>query len=181
MIMASNYGYPFYLRAEPTGFRTPSPLSIEFEFMEIIYHFAASLQFNRILEIGTADGHSTWWFGILGCEVTTVDPACNQKSVPPEVKELTSITFEPMTSDEFFLSRNNGKKWDLILVDGDHEYEQAKRDIQNSLEVLAPGGMIFVHDTVCFRNSVERAVLDFWEVGPWVHLPLGKGLSYVRP
>jgi hypothetical protein len=49
-----------------------------------------------------------------------------------------------MTSDDFF--RENTKKYDLIFVDGLHLYEQAYRDIINSLNSLNDKGVIIVHD-----------------------------------
>jgi predicted O-methyltransferase YrrM len=36
--------------------------------------------------------------------------------------------------------------FDLILVDGDHSYEGCKFDLQHSLRLLRPGGIIAVHD-----------------------------------
>ena len=49
-----------------------------------------------------------------------------------------------MTSDEFF--SQNVETFDVVFVDGLHEYDQVRRDVQNSLEVLNPGGVIVMHD-----------------------------------
>lgn len=52
-------------------------------------------------------------------------------------------------SDDFFANFNsliNGKYADLILIDGDHSYDQCRKDIVNSMEFVAPGGYIVVHD-----------------------------------
>lgn len=48
------------------------------------------------------------------------------------------------TSDKFFAS--NTQKFDLVFIDGLHEYAQVKRDIENALNALRPGGAILVHD-----------------------------------
>lgn len=48
-----------------------------------------------------------------------------------------------MTSDEFF--KMNSLKWDIVFVDGLHTYEQAKRDVENSLRVLTDNGTIVMH------------------------------------
>ena len=36
--------------------------------------------------------------------------------------------------------------YDVIFVDGLHTYEQAYRDIKNSIDYLCPGGFIVIHD-----------------------------------
>ena len=45
-----------------------------------------------------------------------------------------------MTSDEFF--DQNEKFFDLIFIDGLHEYNQCKKDLINSVNFLNPGGII---------------------------------------
>ncbi|MDA8569725.1 class I SAM-dependent methyltransferase [Candidatus Pelagibacter bacterium] len=49
-----------------------------------------------------------------------------------------------MTSDDFF--KTNQKMFDLIFIDGLHEYSQVLRDIKNSVNVLNKDGIILVHD-----------------------------------
>lgn len=51
-------------------------------------------------------------------------------------------------SDEVFASAEFQKEklFDLIFVDGGHEYTQVSRDIKNSLKFLTPDGLILVHD-----------------------------------
>jgi len=53
---------------------------------------------------------------------------------------------QKMTSDEFFKLSN--VKYDLIFIDGDHTYEQAKQDLLNSLNHLTRGGLIVMHDAM---------------------------------
>lgn len=48
------------------------------------------------------------------------------------------------TSDAFFA--DNTETFDLVFIDGLHEYEQVKRDIYNSLEALTANGAILLHD-----------------------------------
>lgn len=53
------------------------------------------------------------------------------------------------TSDEFFaLPAELVGEWDLIFIDGDHSRTQVLRDVYNSLDVLAEGGLIAMHDTL---------------------------------
>lgn len=49
-----------------------------------------------------------------------------------------------MTSDEFF--EQNSETFDIVFIDGLHEYEQVRRDAINSLACLAPGGFVAFHD-----------------------------------
>ena len=49
-----------------------------------------------------------------------------------------------MTSDNFF--KTNQKTFDIIFIDGLHEYSQVLRDIKNSINFLNKDGIILVHD-----------------------------------
>jgi hypothetical protein len=63
-----------------------------------------------------------------------------------------------MTSDSFFATQSRYLlKYgiDVCLVDGLHTYEQAVRDILNSLSHLKKGGVILVHD--CNPDSALMA------------------------
>ena len=51
-----------------------------------------------------------------------------------------------MTSDDFFNSIEEDRKWDIIFIDGLHHADQVYRDIQNSLQHLNANGTIVCHD-----------------------------------
>lgn len=75
-----------------------------------------------------------------------------------------------MTSDEFF-KQNNDLKFDVIFIDGLHEYEQCQKDCLNSMKHLNDGGIIFFHDFLprsYFEESVPRKQTawtgDVWKV-----------------
>ena len=59
------------------------------------------------------------------------------------------------TSDQFFAA--NREKFDVIFIDGLHEYEQVRRDCVNALACLADGGWIAFHDFLP-RNWKEQHV-----------------------
>lgn len=61
-----------------------------------------------------------------------------------------------MTSDDFFAENTN--MYDIVFVDGLHIFDQAHRDIENSLRFLNPGGTIVVHDCNPVREITQRAV-----------------------
>lgn len=51
-----------------------------------------------------------------------------------------------MTSDEFFKQLPSEKKYDLIFIDGFHDYKQVLKDVFNSLKHLSDNGTIALHD-----------------------------------
>ena len=68
----------------------------------------------------------------------------------------------------FFLV--NKKKFDVIFIDGLHEYDQVRRDIINSIRDLKEGGWIVLHDMLP-RNWIEGHVPalspNFWTGDVW--------------
>ncbi len=76
---------------------------------------------------------------------------CNKKTgVDPEKGGNVRAT-----SDEFFLK--NKLFFDLIFIDGLHEYDQVCKDIENSLRFLSKNGMIMLHD--CLPNNVYQQIV----------------------
>jgi hypothetical protein len=74
------------------------------------------------------------------------------------------------TSDNFF--KNNFKKFDIIFIDGLHEYTQVKKDIENSLKNLNDNGVIFLHDCMpksYFHQAVPRAQ-GSWNGDVWKNI-----------
>ncbi|MDB2354074.1 class I SAM-dependent methyltransferase [Candidatus Pelagibacter bacterium] len=83
---------------------------------------------------------------------------CNQDEVFNKI-DIDKIGVDPIsggnfrgTSDEFFLK--NTLKFDCIFIDGLHVYEQAIKDILNSIKFLNKNGVIILHD--CLPKSIEH-------------------------
>ena len=57
------------------------------------------------------------------------------------------------TSEEFFVS--NDDTFDVIFIDGLHEFSQVRRDTLNALAVLTRGGFLLLHDLL--PNTWEEA------------------------
>jgi len=72
-----------------------------------------------------------------------------------------------LTSDDFFA--RNAERFDLIFIDGLHLYEQVRKDILHSLEVLEDGGTIVLHDCVPTRciEQYETQVTRIWNGDVW--------------
>ena len=71
------------------------------------------------------------------------------------------------TSDDFFLE--NKINFDLVFIDGLHEYKQVKNDIINSLKFLNKDGIILVHD--CMPDSMSKQAVPryrmLWNGDAW--------------
>ena len=72
-----------------------------------------------------------------------------------------------MTSDDFF--SNNKDKFDIIFIDGLHEYSQVMRDINNSLNFLTKDGIILLHDCLprTIWNQVYPRINSDWNGDVW--------------
>lgn len=71
------------------------------------------------------------------------------------------------TSDDFFAK--NTEKFDLIFVDGDHRENQVRRDVDNALASLNPGGTIVMHDCLPekeeHQGDIQRS--SIWNGSSW--------------
>lgn len=104
-----------------------------------------SLHYNRIalvnLLVGLRGGMDCRYLEI-GCDnnrLFSAVPATNKVGVDP-AKGGT----HRQTSDNFFAE--NKDTFDVIFIDGLHEYEQVRQDAVNALSCLRPGGWIAFHD-----------------------------------
>ena len=97
---------------------------------------------KNYLEIGVQRGLT--FAGVIADLKYAVDPKFQF-----ELKEFNngvSRYFE-ILSDQFFAYLQNEQiLFDVIFLDGLHEYSQTYRDLVNSLDHLAPGGFILVDD-----------------------------------
>lgn len=62
-------------------------------------------------------------------------------------------------SDSFFTNIKCMNNIGIAFIDGDHKYEQVKKDFINTLELLVPHGVIFLHDT--FPNKEELVLGEY--------------------
>lgn len=90
------------------------------------------------------------------------------------------------TSDQYFEQKDNfqaGLLFGLCFIDGDHTKEQAKKDFENCLKHLAPGGFILIHDVLPENEAgtaVPRATKQWWgDVYKWaMNICLYNGIGY---
>ena len=125
-----------------------------------------SLSFDRkelnCLEIGLDVGISARAFlEFDNIKLTSVD--CGDVDIG--IKEIMALTnscnwrFHHMTSDKYFIECK--KEYDIIYVDGDHSYQQVKKDADNAWKFLKAGGIMIGHDIIHknnFRNDSDYGV-----------------------
>lgn len=135
------------------------------------------------LEIGVLKGHTFIEAAGVVERAIGVDI---KNQLPHEVGE-----FYEMSSDKFFETFQD--KVDVIFIDGDHRFEQAKQDLLNALNHLNEFGTILMHDTDPYATSQEAVdgcadaykIQDFvkrdlqdWDI---VTFPIGdSGISVIR-
>jgi predicted O-methyltransferase YrrM len=121
----------------------------------------------KYLEIGSFEGRSTLFIGELKNtnSITAVDTwegseehnNISFKKVFQNFKKnivilnKSNVKFYKTTSDNFF--RNNHNVYNLIYIDGNHEYSQIKKDFVNSLNCLKKNGYIICDDFLWFSNQ----------------------------
>src|SRR5690606_35213812 len=118
---------------------------------EILNSIIVKRGYKSYLEIGVGDGSN---FRNIRCpDKTGVDPE--------EVAEYQ------VTSDRFFAL--NRKTFDIILIDGLHHKENVRRDIENALRFLNPGGAVVCHDLNPATEIIQRVprVSEEWTGDCW--------------
>ena len=103
--------------------------------LDLIKHVIKKNDYKNYLEIGC---HNNEVFDKIEIEKIGVDP-------------ISGGNYRG-TSDKFF--KENVKNFDCIFIDGLHEYNQTKRDILNSIEILNKDGIIILHD--CLPPSISH-------------------------
>jgi hypothetical protein len=121
---------------------------------DIINKLVEQRNYTRYLEIGYGDGHT---FKNINCDYKVgVDP--NSESGCENI----------MTSDEYFTKCQ--ETFDIIFIDGLHEYSQVKKDFFNSLDILNDGGIIVLHDcnpTTYEMQRTDVSVSNEWTGDVW--------------
>lgn len=80
---------------------------------------------------------------------SNLGPEINSRKVVPismkheHLSASTTYDYDSVSTTYSFLT---DEPVDMVFIDGDHSYEAAKRDIQNAMAILAPGGLLCGHD-----------------------------------
>ena len=118
---------------------------------QIVKNIIEKKNYKKYLEIGCFDDEL---FNQVNCQQKVgVDPVSGGT-----IRE---------TSNQFF--KKNNENFDCIFIDGLHEYNQVKKDIENSLKFLNEGGTILLHDCMpdnYYAQAIPRCQWD-WNGDVW--------------
>lgn len=134
------------------------PISNKIELEENFYSRHAFLskalgKFSQpnYLEIGVADNSV---FNSIPCKMI------NKFGVDPD----RGGNFR-MTSDDFF-NKHPDLKFEVIFIDGSHQYLQCQKDCINSIKSLNKRGLIFLHDLLP-KNHLEQLSSPSKKTSQW--------------
>lgn len=143
---------------------------------------------RRVLEVGAYCGLSTICMAQSAESVVSVDP--HDGSGTPQPMETFTLFDQNVrrygVSDRVtpFIGRLSefcGGEFDLIFIDGQHDLESVKDDIQRSLTMLADGGLLAFHDYhERAHPDVTTAVDELVSAGGSLVL-VEQNLAVVRP
>ena len=122
--------------------------------------------YKSYLEIGVNNGEN---IERVECSYKVgVDPSNN----------YDKVTFN-ITSDDFFAQ--NKDTFDIIFIDGLHQYDQVKKDINNSLKVLNKNGVILLHDCMpsSFMRQAPKRSSNIWNGDVWKNIVECRSLNEI--
>src|SRR5574337_522640 len=113
------------------------------DYLELLRQLHQGRRPSRYLEIGVWAGDS------LRCALPDTEAVAVDPSEPCEyARTRPNTTVLQGTSDAFFDAYASSEPFDMIFVDGLHEFGQVARDFGNSISVLHPFALLVIHDVV---------------------------------
>lgn len=107
-----------------------------------INRLIAALEAQSYLEIGVQNGQTFW--AVKATQRTGVDPVFR---FDPLKDTAPNVNLQEMSSDRFFRELPPDQAFDVIFIDGLHTFEQAYRDLCNSLIHVRPPTVLLLDDT----------------------------------
>ncbi|MDR3033176.1 MAG: class I SAM-dependent methyltransferase [Kitasatospora sp.] len=121
---------------------------------------------RRILEIGFNAGHSSYAFLDARPDVRVVSFDLGEHGYTAPAKRFIDQEFpcrhELVRGDSTvmvpkYLGKHPGARFELVFVDGGHEYQVAAADLRNSRGLVHPGALVVMDDLLARRS---------WGIGP---------------
>ena len=136
-----------------------------------INRLAEALGATRYLEIGVEEGRT--FFDINIFDRTAVDP---NLLFDYRLTQTDTTHFFKISSDEFFACHSPSAPFDIIFIDGLHTFEQALRDLLNSLLFVHERSVILLDDV--WPSDVFSACRSPVEALQQRHLAGGSDLAW---
>ncbi len=126
-------------------------------YLTLLYRVAEAIKPAKIFEIGIRAGYSAHAFlsacpaaKYIGMDLARGDDSSGEPAVKWAKQSLAEAgyatrIFEQSSLNEWPLEIT-GQQFDLIHVDGGHEYENASNDIRRAWPLLKPGGVMLMDD-----------------------------------
>ncbi|MBV9376331.1 MAG: class I SAM-dependent methyltransferase, partial [Alphaproteobacteria bacterium] len=151
----------------------------------LVYMLCASLRPRRVLEIGTHIGTAAVIIGhALKAnrygKLITLEPAAHYFSISNRYVKAAGVSDFVQIWPVFSYDANcklrlrEEMPFELIFIDGAHDYQAAVHDIAFSAELLCKNGIMVLHDVGAIsdsmdptgRGGVRQALFDFCEDNP---------------
>ena len=124
----------------------------------------------NVMEIGFNAGHSAEVFLQNNKELTLTSFDLGGHDYVMTAKEYIDATYpnrhililgDSRTTIPIYLENNKDIKFDIIFIDGGHEYEIAKADMENCFHLAHKDTIVILDDTI-FKQGWEAG----WTIGP---------------
>lgn len=134
------------------------------EFIELL-NLMQNKSIKTVLEIGTYKGGTAIGFLELGCTVTCID-----EKRQPEIEDIQNTYGEDrlifMEGDskevaKYFKVAVNDR-WQMLYIDGGHNFEDAKADFENYSSFILKDGLIVFHDIRPFDGANHYGCAEYW-------------------
>ena len=134
--------------------------------IDVINTLIRKYGYGTYLEIGVRN-HRDCFDHIIAQHKTGVDPGYENPTEQYHYKTESDGFFHDLTAG--LTKFPPDMKWDIVFIDGLHTAEQVERDVLNSLNHLAVGGTIVMHDCSPPSEIVARETYhpDWPHTGDW--------------
>jgi predicted O-methyltransferase YrrM len=125
----------------------------------LLFYFIKYFQPKTILEIGFCEGYTCGLYieAQPTAQIDCVDITFDQSKIFDLLGDCSTVNLLKIDSRQLKADR----RYDFINIDGNHEYDFAKNDINKSIESLNPNGIIMIDDID--HPGVMQATLESFE------------------
>lgn len=157
----------------------------------MLHEFIWELKPNKVLEIGVQNGQSTKSIlmalnmnksGLL----VSIDHKRRHSILDTEYSDLKQYwhfimgsSHDPNVFQQAKDQLAEGELYDIAFIDGDHKYPGVKQDFDEYSQLVKPGGIILLHDTI----NKNEGVKDLWAEITWekFNIDWGRARNSVIP